>query len=61
MPAGMPVATVAIGKAGAINAAYLAMQILALDNEDLSVKLKEDRIAKAKNVEMDSMEIETIL
>jgi 5-(carboxyamino)imidazole ribonucleotide mutase len=61
MPAGMPVATVAIGKAGAINAAYLAMQILALDNEDLSVKLKEDRIAKAKNVEIDSMEIETIL
>jgi 5-(carboxyamino)imidazole ribonucleotide mutase len=61
MPAGMPVATVAIGKAGAINSAYLAMQILALENEDLRVKLKEDRIAKAKSVEMDSMEIETIL
>ena len=61
MPAGMPVATVAIGKAGAINSAYLAMQILALDNEELAIKLKEDRIAKAKNVEMDSMEIETIL
>jgi len=61
MPAGMPVATVAIGKAGAINSAYLAMQILALDNEDLRVKLEEDRIAKAKKVEMDSFEIETIL
>lgn len=61
MPAGMPVATVAIGKAGAINSAYLAMQIMALDNEELSIKLKEDRIAKAKQVEMDSMEIETIL
>jgi len=61
MPAGMPVATVAIGKAGAINSAYLAMQILALGNEELSVKLKEDRIAKAKKVEMDSMEIETII
>ena len=61
MPAGMPVATVAIGKAGAINSAYLAMQILALDNEELAIKLKEDRIAKAKNVEMDSMEIETII
>jgi len=61
MPAGMPVATVAIGKAGAINSAYLAMQILALESDDLSIKLKEDRIAKAKKVEMDSMEIETII
>ncbi|MDD5210812.1 MAG: 5-(carboxyamino)imidazole ribonucleotide mutase [Sulfuricurvum sp.] len=61
MPAGMPVATVAIGKAGAINSAYLAMQILALENEDLRMKLQEDRISKAKKVEMDSMEIETIL
>jgi len=61
MPAGMPVATVAIGKAGAINSAYLAMQILALGDEDLRVKLKEDRIAKAKRVEMDSLEVETIL
>jgi len=59
MPAGMPVATVAIGKAGAINAAYLAMQIMALDSEDLRIKLQEDRVAKAKKVEMDSLEIET--
>jgi 5-(carboxyamino)imidazole ribonucleotide mutase len=61
MPAGMPVATVAIGKAGAIHSAYLAMQILALENEELRMKLQEDRITKAKKVEMDSMEIETIL
>jgi 5-(carboxyamino)imidazole ribonucleotide mutase len=61
MPAGMPVATVAIGKAGAINSAYLAMQMLALNDEDLRVKLQEDRIAKAKKVETDSLEIETIL
>jgi 5-(carboxyamino)imidazole ribonucleotide mutase len=61
MPAGMPVATVAIGKAGAINSAYLAMQILALDDEELTIKLKEDRIAKAKKVEIDSQEIETRL
>lgn len=61
MPAGMPVATVAIGKAGAINSAFLAMQILALDDEDLRIKLLEDRIAKAKKVEMDSLEIETII
>ena len=61
MPAGMPVATVAIGKAGAINSAYLAMQILALEDDELAIKLKEDRIAKAKKVEMDSLEIETLL
>ena len=61
MPAGMPVATVAIGKAGAINSAYLAMQILALGNEELSVKLKEDKLSKAKKVEIDSQEIETII
>lgn len=61
MPAGMPVATVAIGKAGAMNSAFLAMQILALQNEDLAIKLLEDRVAKAKKVEMDSLEIETRL
>ncbi|MBD3799375.1 5-(carboxyamino)imidazole ribonucleotide mutase [Sulfuricurvum sp.] len=61
MPSGMPVATVALGNAGAVNAAYLAMQILALENEELRMKLQEDRIVKAKKVEMDSLEIETIL
>jgi 5-(carboxyamino)imidazole ribonucleotide mutase len=58
MPAGMPVATVAIGKAGAINAAYLAIQILALNDTDLQKKLLEDREAKVKKVESDSLEIE---
>ena len=61
MPAGMPVATVALGKSGAINAAYLAMQILAITEKELSIKLKEDRIVKAKAVETDSKEIELIL
>ena len=61
MPAGMPVATVALGKAGAINAAYLAMQILAISDKDLAIKLKEDRIVKAKAVETDSKDIEVIL
>ncbi len=61
MPAGMPVATVALGKAGAVNAAYLALQILALDDIELATKLYEDRIAKAKKVETDSAEIEVIL
>ncbi|EOJ2447518.1 5-(carboxyamino)imidazole ribonucleotide mutase, partial [Campylobacter jejuni] len=43
MPSGIPVGTLAIGKAGAINAAYLAMQILAIYDVDLAQKLKEDR------------------
>ncbi len=61
MPGGMPVGTVAIGSAGAVNAAYLAMQILAISDEELAAKLKEDRILKAKKVETDSMGIEVIL
>ncbi|MDD2698322.1 MAG: 5-(carboxyamino)imidazole ribonucleotide mutase [Arcobacteraceae bacterium] len=61
MPAGMPVATVALGKAGAVNAAYLAMQILAITDKELAVKLKEDRIVKEKKVVNDSREIEIIL
>ncbi|HHH20304.1 MAG TPA: 5-(carboxyamino)imidazole ribonucleotide mutase, partial [Nitratifractor sp.] len=61
MPSGMPVGTLAIGKAGAVNAAYLAIQILALDDEELKAKLLEDRVSKAKKVELDSSEVEVIL
>jgi len=43
MPPGIPVATVAIGKAGAKNAAILAVQILALKDSALSKKLIEHR------------------
>jgi phosphoribosylaminoimidazole carboxylase PurE protein len=41
MPSGVPVATVSIGKAGAVNAAVLAVQILALSDEALAEKLAE--------------------
>ena len=61
MPSGMPVATVALGKAGAVNSAYLAMQIMAISDQELAVKLKEDRIVKEKKVISDSKEIEVIL
>ncbi|MBT3279922.1 MAG: 5-(carboxyamino)imidazole ribonucleotide mutase [Campylobacteraceae bacterium] len=61
MPSGMPVATVALGKAGAINAAYLAMQILAISDSDLAVKMTEDRIVKEHKVVNDSKEIEVII
>ena len=58
MPGGMPVATLAVGKAGAKNAAYLALQILANSDEELKAKLEEDRVAQSKKVEMDSKEVE---
>ncbi|PSM51911.1 5-aminoimidazole ribonucleotide (AIR) carboxylase [Campylobacter blaseri] len=61
MPGGMPVGTLAIGKAGAKNAAYLAAQILALKDDRLNAILKEDKIKMAKKVEEDSAEIEKLL
>ncbi len=50
MPAGIPVATVAIGKAGAKNAAYLAAQIMALSDKDLAARLATERKANAAEV-----------
>jgi len=41
MPAGVPVATVAIGSAGAANAAVLAAQVLALNDAELKTRLHE--------------------
>ncbi len=61
MPWGMPVGCVSVGKAGAINAAYLAMQILAINNSELDAKLKEDRLNQAQKVADDSKDIEVIL
>ncbi|ANS23760.1 5-(carboxyamino)imidazole ribonucleotide mutase [Campylobacter jejuni] len=61
MPSGIPVGTLAIGKAGAINAAYLAMQILAIYDVDLAQKLKEDRLEKEKKLASDSKEVEVLL
>ncbi|WP_454851533.1 5-(carboxyamino)imidazole ribonucleotide mutase [Rhizobium binxianense] len=43
MPAGIPVGTLAIGKAGAINAALLAAAVLALSDEDIADRLDEWR------------------
>jgi len=50
MPAGIPVATVAIGKAGAKNAAYLAVQMLSLSDEQLARKLRDEREANAQEI-----------
>jgi len=50
MPGGVPVATVALGKAGARNAAYLAAQIMALSDPDLATRLAQDRKTNADSV-----------
>jgi len=50
MPGGIPVACVAIGKAGAKNAAYLAGQILSLADTALAQRLVQDRQEMAKQV-----------
>ena len=47
MPGGIPVATVAIGKAGAKNAAYLAAQIMAVADGDMDRLVRADRQASA--------------
>lgn len=50
MPAGVPVATVAIGKAGAKNAAYLAAQILGVADTAIADRVAADRKANAESV-----------
>jgi 5-(carboxyamino)imidazole ribonucleotide mutase len=50
MPAGIPVGTLAIGKAGAINAALLAVAILALERPDLHDKLEAFRKEQAETI-----------
>ena len=51
MPSGIPVATVALGSAGPVNAALLAVQILALADETLAEKFREHKRKLAKKVE----------
>ncbi len=50
MPAGIPVATLAIGKAGATNAALLAIAILANGRPELREKLRDFRAAQEKTI-----------
>ena len=50
MPPGVPVGTLAIGRAGAINAALLAASILALDNEDIAEAVDEFRRMQTESV-----------
>lgn len=61
MPGGIPVATVAVGKAGARNAAYLAAQMLSLADEALVTKLVEDRAANRDKVQQQNERLQSEL
>lgn len=50
MPAGIPVGTLAVGRAGAVNAALLAAEILARSDEQLEARLRRYRKEQAENV-----------
>jgi phosphoribosylaminoimidazole carboxylase PurE protein len=54
MPAGIPVATMAIGKAGARNAGIFAAQILSVENAGVAKALQEQRFKMAAGVEAKS-------
>ena len=58
MPGGVPVATVAIGSAGAKNAGYLAVQILALTDAMLAQKLQAERATNATKIAADNQEVQ---
>jgi len=56
MPGGIPVGTLAIGKAGAANAALLAVAILANKRPDLREKLRAYREEQTRSVRQDTLE-----
>lgn len=60
MPAGIPVATVAIGKPGATNAGILAAQMIALSNTHLAKKLQEHKERLARTVEEKSKKLNSV-
>ncbi len=57
MPAGIPVATVAVGKAGATNAGILAAQMLALGDPEIAQKMKAHKEKLARGVEEKSKKL----
>jgi phosphoribosylaminoimidazole carboxylase PurE protein len=61
MPAGIPVATVAIGKPGATNAGILAAQILGLSDRNVARKLDEHKKKLASGVEEKSRKLKSSL
>ncbi len=61
MPGGIPVATVAVGKSGAKNAAYLAAQILAVTDDTVAKKLREDRDENGAKVQVQNERLQNEL
>ena len=61
MPGGVPVATVGVGKSGAVNAAHLAARFLAVSDPELAQKVSEERAAQIANVERMGNELDTRL
>jgi phosphoribosylaminoimidazole carboxylase PurE protein len=61
MPAGVPVATVALGRSGAVNAALFAVQLLALSRPDLARKLAAYKKTLQQKVEKSDARIQTEL
>jgi 5-(carboxyamino)imidazole ribonucleotide mutase len=57
MPRGVPVACMGVGKSGAVNAALLCVQILALQDKNLADKLSQFRLDMAGEVEKSSEEV----
>ena len=58
MPPGVPVATMGVGKSGATNAGFLAVQILALGDEKLTARFAEYKANLEKSVEEKSRRVQ---
>ncbi len=61
MPPGIPVAGMGIGEAGAVNAAVLAAQIVALHNPDVEASLARQKSDLAKNVEVKNRTLQEMI
>ena len=61
MPGGIPVATVAVGKAGAKNAGYLAAQIMSLGDSELAERVRSERKANADGVKLKDAQLQADL
>ena len=61
MPGGIPVAVMAIGKAGAKNAALYACQIIAVSDEEVYEKLENYRKQMAEKIESDNLKLESLI
>ena len=61
MPGGIPVATVAVGSAGARNAGYLAAQMLAISDTELGIRLATERVENQAKVQAQNERVQAEL